>query len=322
MSADPFRHSLVHVFLEEELGGKEAPDLSQAILGKALGEADSGGVSIEAIGSASRRRTWPRWYIPAAAAAAVLIAVTAWMLIPAGYPDMTISGDYQIASGNELQRGAEIRTEEGSAVLELGVYCQVELKPWTTLRVNGSDYKEELFVDVGMIVCSVDSKVGQFGVVSELGSARVKGTKFTVRVEEFGGLRQMRVTVAEGAVEVRGGSIDEILQAGGQRTIIGSEPRRPETAPATKPKDKTDANIVIDPIDPGDNSEFSSASDDDLPALRRKIIAAQERVEQIENEIRRLNEENRFMRKELENRGDPAENTEHQRFKTESPNNE
>ena len=38
MSADPFRHSLVHVFLEEELGGERPPDLSQDILAKAFGD--------------------------------------------------------------------------------------------------------------------------------------------------------------------------------------------------------------------------------------------------------------------------------------------
>ncbi len=314
MSADPFRHSLVHVFLDEELGDKRPPDLSREILAKAFGDEKPGLVSSGSSGASPRRGVRRRWLAPAAAAAAILIiGLTAWLVIPVGYPGLTISGDYEITSGDELQRGVTIRTEEGSAVLALGGYCRVDIKPWTTLRIDGADYGEELFVDVGMVVCSVDSKVGRFGVLSELGSVRVKGTKFTVRVEEFGGLRQMRVTVAEGAVEVSDGTLSSLLQAGKERTIVGSEPRQPETAPVTKPKDNENTDIVIEPIDPGANSEFTSSSDDGLSELRRKIRAAQGRVEQVEKEIRKLREENRLMRKALDEPGDRPENNEHER---------
>jgi hypothetical protein len=322
MSADPFRHSLVHVFLQEELGDKKPPDLSQEILAKAFDDEKPGLVSRRSSGPSLRLRGRRRWPAVAAAAAAILIGLTVWLLMPGGYPGLTISGDYEIASGDELQRGVTIRTEEGSAVLALGGYCQVDIKPWTTLRIDGADYGEELFVEVGMVVCSVDSKVGRFGVLSELGSARVTGTKFTVRVEEFGGLRQMRVTVAEGAVEVSDGSVSGVLPAGKERTIVGSEPRQPETAPVTKPKDNENTDIVIEPIDPGGNSEFTSSSDDGLPELRLKILAAQERVEQVENEIRKLREENRLMQKDLDELVEPAENPEHEQTERQSPNHE
>jgi TolA-binding protein len=130
----------------------------------------------------------------------------------------------------------------------------------------------------------------------------------------------MRVTVAEGAVEVSDGSVSGLLPAGKERTIIGSEPKQPETAPVTKPKDNT--GVVIEPVDPGANSEFTSSSDDGLPELRQKVRAAQERVGQIENEIRRLREENRLMRKELDERGDRPENKEHKQPERERRNNE
>jgi len=316
MSADPFRHSLVHVFLEEELGNQSPPDLSQAILSRAFGDAPGGVVSGRSVG----RWAWPRWSVPAAVAAAILIALTAWLIVPAGYPGLTISGDYKIDSGDTLQRGSTIRTQAGSAVLELGGYCRVDIKPWTTLRIDGSDYSEELFVEVGMAVCSVDSDVGQFGVLSELGSARVRGTKFTVRIEEMGGRRQMWVKVAVGSVEVSGASIRDILLAGQERTLLAPESKQPRVAVATKPGDGT--GVVIDPRDPGQNPEFTSSSDNEEVQLRQKIRTSQQRIERMEAEIRELLQENRRFQKELESRPPTPENKERDSIERESRNPE
>jgi len=316
MSADPFRHSLVHVFLEEELGNQSPPDLSQAILSEAFGDAPGGVV----IGRSVGRWAWPRWSVPVAVAAALLIALTAWLLVPAGYPGLSISGDYKIDSGDTLQRGSTIRTQAGSAVLELGGYCRVDIEPWTTLRIDGDNYSEELFVEVGMTVCSVDSNVGQFAVLSELGSARVKGTKFTVRVEELGGRRQMWVKVAAGSVEVSGGSIRDILLAGQERTIIAGDTRQPKVATATKPGDQTGGKI--DPGDPGHNPESTSSSDNEEARLREKIRTGRKRIEEIEAEIRELLEENRRFQKELKGRRVPPENNERKPVETEPRNPE
>ena len=316
MSADPFRHSLVHVFLEEELGNQSPPDLSQAILSEAFGDVASGVV----IGRSVGRWAWPRWSVPAAVAAALLIALTAWLLVPAGYPGLSISGDYKIISGDTLQRGSTIRTQAGSAVLELGGYCRVDIKPWTTLRIDGDNYSEELFVEVGMAVCGVDSNVGQFAVLSELGAARVKGTKFTVRVEELGGRRQMWVKVAAGSVEVSGGSVRDILLAGQERTIIAGDTKQPKVAAATKPGDQTGGKI--DPGDPEQNPEFTSSSDNEEAKLREQIRTRQELIERIEAEIRMLREENRRFQKELDARRVPPENNERKPIERESPNPE
>ncbi len=314
MSADPFRHSLIHVFLEEELGNDSPPDLSQAILSQAFGDAPGGVVSGRPVG----RWAWPRWSVSAAVAAAILIALTAWLVVPAGYPGLSISGDYKIDSGDTLHRGSTIRTQAGSAVLELGGYCRVDIKPWTTLRIDGSNYSEELFVEVGMAVCSVDSDVGQFGVLSELGSARVRGTKFTVRVEELGGRRQMWVKVAGGSVEVRGGSIRDILLGGQERTLLAPESKQPGVAAATKPG----AGAVIDPGDPGRNPEFTSSSDNEEAQLRRKIRTSEQRIRRMEAEMRKLFEENRRFQKELEARSVPRENKERKPIETEPRNPE
>jgi hypothetical protein len=316
MSADPFRHSLIHVFLEEELGNQSPPDLSQAILSQAFGDVPGGVVSGRSVGRWAR----PQWTVPAAVAAALLIALTAWLLVPAGYPGLTISGDYKIDSGDTLQRGSTIRTQAGSAVLELGGYCRVDIKPWTTLRIDGSDYSEELFVEVGMAVCSVDSDVGQFGVLSELGSARVRGTKFTVRIEEMGGRRQMWVKVAAGSVEVSGASIRDILLAGQERTILAPESKQPRVAAATKPGVGTGA--VIDPGDPGQNPEFTSSSDNEEAQLRQKIRTSQQRIRRMEAEIRELLEENRRFQKELESRPPTPENKERDLIERKSRNPE
>jgi len=316
MSADPFRHSLVHVFLEEELGNQSPPDLSQAILSEAFGDVASGVV----VGRSVGRWAWPRWSVPAAVAAVLLLALTAWLIVPAGYPGLSISGDYKIDSGDRLQRGSTIRTQAGPAVLELGGYCRVDIKPWTTLRIDGSDYNEELFVEVGLAVCSVDSDVGQFAVLSELGSARVRGTKFTVRVEELGGRRQMWVKVAAGSVEVSGASLRDILLAGQERTLLAPERKQPRVATATKPGGNTGA--VIDPGDPGENPEFTSSSDDEEAQLREKIRTSEKLIERIEAEIRELLEENRRFQKELEAPRKLPENKERKPVKTEPRNPE
>ncbi|MDP6634794.1 MAG: FecR domain-containing protein [Phycisphaerae bacterium] len=315
MSADPFRHRLVDLFLREELGEQKPPDLSQAILSRAFGDETLSVALQRSTKPKAGRRKWLRWSIPAAAAAAIVIAFTAWMIMPAGYPDMKISGDYQIASDQALQRGATITTKSGSALLEMGGYCRVEIKPWTILRIDGENRREQLFVDVGMVDCSVDSDVGRFDVLSELGSASVKGTRFSVCVEELGGRRQMRVKVAEGAVEVSGASVRSTLLAGQERTIIGAETDQPQTAPATKPR--TDNGVGIDPVDPGQNPGFTSSSSDEGSLLREQIRTAQERLGRIEAEIGELREENRLLQKELDDRRDLPKNNERERTETE-----
>ncbi|MDP6545776.1 MAG: FecR domain-containing protein [Phycisphaerae bacterium] len=302
MSADPFRQSLIHIFLEEELGNQSPPDLSQAILSEAFGRE----APAAPVGAPAARWAWSRWSVPAALAAAILIALTAWLVAGAGYPGLSISGDYEIVSGETLQRGSTIRTQAGSAVLELGGYCHVDIKPWTTLRIDGDDYSEELFVEVGMAVCSIDSEVGQFAVLSELGEARVRGTKFTVRVEELGGRRQMRIQVADGAVEVSGVSVHDVLLAGQERTLIAAERKQPSVATATKPDAGT--GVVIDPGDPEQNPEFTSSSDNGEANLREQIRTSEQRIKRMEAEIRELLEENRRFQKELEERRAPPEN--------------
>ena len=314
MSADPFRHSLVHVFLEEELGNQSPPDLSQAILSQAFGDAPGGVVSGRSVG----RWAWPRWSAVAAVAAVLVLGLTIWLIVSAGYPGLTISGDYKIDSGDTLRRGSTIRTQAGSAVLELGGYCRVDIKPWTTLSIDGSNYSEELFVEVGMAVCSIDSDVGRFAVLSELGSARVRGTKFTVRVEEMGGRRQMWVKVDAGSVEVSGASVHDILLAGQERTIIAGESKQPKVAAATKP----DTGVEIDLGDPGRNPEFTSSSDNEETKLREKIHAAERLIEKFEAEIRELREENRRFQKELDARRAPPDNNEDKPVERESVNHE
>ncbi|MBL7219518.1 MAG: FecR domain-containing protein [Phycisphaerae bacterium] len=314
MSADPFRHSLVHVFLEEELGNQSPPDLSQAILSQAFGDAPGGVVSGRSVG----RWAWPRWSAVAAVAAVLVLGLTIWLIVSAGYPGLTISGDYKIDSGDTLRRGSTIRTQAGSAVLELGGYCRVDIKPWTTLSIDGSNYSEELFVEVGMAVCSIDSDVGRFAVLSELGSARVRGTKFTVRVEEMGGRRQMWVKVDAGSVEVSGASVHDILLAGQERTIIAGESKQPKVAAATKP----DTGVEIDLGDPGRNPEFTSSSDNEETKLREKIHAAERLIEKFEAEIRELREENRRFQKELDARRTPLDNNEDKPVERESVNHE
>ena len=265
MSDSRFQHRLIHILLQEQVGAETPPDLTQRILSRALPD-----LTFRAQGERSGQRVIRlRWAIPAAAAAAaVAIAVAVWMAAPSGYPAPKASGDFRLVAADKVRRGATIRTEERSAVLELGGYCRVEVRPRTTLRIDGRARAEEVFLKTGTAVCRVDANFGRFTVRTELGTVRVKGTEFTVRVRKEAGRKSMWVKVGAGSVLVSDGRGGEVLSAGQERTIRDSAP--------------------------------AASGTDDEARLRKELRVLQQRTREIEILIRELREDNSRLRKELE----------------------
>lgn len=231
MSDERLEDRLMDVFLAEQVGGLTPPDISPEILARAFATPPPRAGSERPV----RRVILQRWEVPAAVAATILIAFIIWTASLSRYPEPRASGDYSLAAGNRARRGATIRTEEGTALLELGGYCRVEIGPWTTLRINGGRYEEEVFIETGTAVCSVDPDVGKFAVRAELGTVSVRGTEFTVRVGASGGRKSMWVKVTTGSVEVAGAGAGVVLRAGQEWTASTEPPAATPGDGATEP---------------------------------------------------------------------------------------
>jgi len=296
MSADPFRHRLIHVLLREQLGGQTPPDLTDQILDRALDD-----VIVEL---QSNRRTGRivrlRWVVSAAAAAVVILALGIWAISRSPYPAPKASGDFHVVTGDAVGRGSTIRAGDSAAVVELGGYCRIDLGPKTTLRIDGEPGAEEVFLYSGTAVCSVDSDVGKFGVLTELGTARVSGTEFTVRLEQRRGRGSMWVQVASGQVEVDDGSQSEVLLAGGERTIFVGDhkPKPPEIVRRDKPTGGDEPDLPPDM--PTTSTGESTSSSDDSTSLRAEIRDIEKRTRELADLIRKTREENAHLKKQLE----------------------
>jgi hypothetical protein len=117
--------------------------------------------------------------------------------------------------------------------LELGGYTRVEIKPGTTLRIDGEKYAENIAVELGEVQCAVKTGVGSFGVRTSLSAVSVVGTDFTVRVvEERGADRQSEkavlVRVVTGTVALAGEWGDARLAAGEEQLVVTGRERKPE----------------------------------------------------------------------------------------------
>jgi len=309
MSADPFRHRLIHVLLREQLGGETPPNLTDRILDRATSDTDADTDAIVEL-QHTRPIRFPvslRWAMPAAAAAVALLALGIWMAARPRYPAPKASGDFHVVTGDSVRRGATIRSGSSPAVLELGGYCRIDLRPRTTLRIDGGPHAEGIFLEAGTAVCSVDSDVGKFGVLTELGTVRVSGTEFTVRIAQRERRKSMWVKVTAGAVAIDNGSKSEILLAGRERTIFADGPKPPEIVRRDKPSDKPtkttegpgDSTGRPDQKDPGYKDDFSSSADD-TSGLRAEIRALLQQTREIDELIRKTREENARLRRRFE----------------------
>lgn len=190
MNAD--RDRLIDMLLRELLAEESPPDVTDRCLTR--------------VHIASKRR---RWIQVTAVASIAATLVFAWFSIFKGpsYPAPVATGVFEIVDGSEVSRGATLQTRTGKAEVVLGGYSRVVLRPTTTVRLEGTQNDEEVFLKAGQIDCNVDRNVGSFTVRTEVGMVRVKGTRFTVHVFEAMGdgevmEKRMIVSVLVGAVLV------------------------------------------------------------------------------------------------------------------------
>ena len=220
MNLDNDRDRMIHILLEESVGGMKPPDLSGKILARAY----------------PRRRRIPRW-AAACIAASFLIAVIifGWWLLhkpapepdsPSSYPSLVAWGDYGVQDGGPLERGSTLFTDAGSATVKLGGYCTIEMAPQSRLRIEGAEYTEAVFLDRGSISCNVIPQRGSFIVETEVGTVTVTGTEFTVRIIELKGepkMKKMFVHVLVGTVVLAGAWGQIPLTAGESKTVFAAE---------------------------------------------------------------------------------------------------
>lgn len=191
--------------------------------------------------------TWRRWV---AAAAVLLVAVVVcWAVFRGRYPSPRVSGPVRIADARGLGRGTSLYTDAVPARLTLGGYCQVEIQPHCTLRIEGQERKEQIFLERGKVVCEVDRGVGAFSVRTELGKVLVTGTRFSVEVIERKGGEEMRAKTTKGAlvmvVAVVLGSVDvefrgrKVTLVAGRTQVFGAETER------AQPKSGTVTGVVV-----------------------------------------------------------------------------
>lgn len=228
MADDEHLDRLVDTLLHELLGGEVPPDLRERIVSRAF----------------PRRSRWRTWgALAAATAALVLAALGVWWLLahsaarpptveqrppqaPAPYPAARASGRYAIEGRGALARGATLVTEAGAAELVLGGYCHIALAPGTRLRWEGLMRREEVFLFQGQVTCEVETARGGFAVRTEVGTASVAGTRFTVRMTEGDQampVPKMWVRVLAGTVLLAGAGGQTVLTAGEEKTEVKSE---------------------------------------------------------------------------------------------------
>lgn len=164
-----------------------------------------------------RASRWRRWAV--GAVAAVMLAAGGLALLAARYPAPRVSGAYSVVGGGEVGRGSVITAEAPSATLALGGYCRVGLEPGSRLRIEGGKRAEQVFLERGAVTCEADRGVGAFAVRTPVGTASVKGTRFSVRMIEEKGERKMFgkrmfVRVFAGAVLVSGAWGATLLHGG------------------------------------------------------------------------------------------------------------
>jgi ferric-dicitrate binding protein FerR (iron transport regulator) len=195
--ASEVRREFAHVLLE------------QALLDQIASEGRRGGFS-RAARPASR---WRLLALSAAAAAAVFAAGGLFLLRSHRYPPPRVAGAVEITGAGVPGRGAVLRTRSESARLVLGGYSSVSIQPFSTLRVQGGERKEEVMLEQGKVVCEVDSRVGRFAVLTRVGRVSAKGTTFSVELRESTGEEPMlKKGVLMMAVVVMLGSVDVNVQ--------------------------------------------------------------------------------------------------------------
>jgi hypothetical protein len=219
MTLPDFRDRLIDVLLEEELGCEKVPDISAKV----------------AVRLQSRRRMM-RWYLPLSAAAAMaIVALTGWLIFR--YPNPAAYGDFTVADGTRVSRGASLFIGPKGAVIKLGGYCRIDAAPEAVVRIEGDRKAEAVFLESGSLACAVDRSRGAFSVHSAAATVSVTGTRFDVEVlhEKGAGEDQpprLAVSVQAGAVDIECGGVHSTLSAGETRKF-GATQKTAKHAPVT-----------------------------------------------------------------------------------------
>ncbi len=154
------------------------------------------------------------WGLLGAIAACLAVAIGMYFYAPfeGAYPEMRADGSYTVVDGGEFFFSDAATTENDSARLILGNYCNIGIEEKSRLRIDGEDWAEEIFLEKGGMTCEVDRKKGAFAVRTEVGTVSVTGTKFTVQLQEPEGGDKTMITRKNGAalalaVAVMAGSV-------------------------------------------------------------------------------------------------------------------
>jgi hypothetical protein len=212
---DENRDRLIDSLLREELGGDHPPDLADRIVGRAFPQ---------------RRLSLRRFFV--AASILFILGTLSWWLWP-GYPEPRASGDFEVAGGGAVQRGSILRTRDKAATLELGGYSRIEIKPGSTVRIDGEKFDESVFLETGELHCKVERGRGSFAVRTAFGNVSVLGTEFTVEVRDEKGENDMiekrvMVQVVFGAVLLAGAWGESRVFTGEQRVYGADDEQKPE----------------------------------------------------------------------------------------------
>lgn len=168
------------------------------------------------------------------AAALLLAAGLGWYLWPRAprYPAVIVQRDYRTTSGQPLARGSVLVAERGDVALTLGGYCRLRLSAGGTLRLQGKEHAEEVFLLLGRLECDVDSGIGSFVVRTPVGVAHALGTRFVVHVideeveahetEAEPPAMRMTVKVDSGRVSLTGKGQESVLLHRGAARMIAA----------------------------------------------------------------------------------------------------
>lgn len=227
MSTDIWHDRMIHVLLDAELGGDEAPDVKKDVR---LALLRRHSVSFRAA----------RW-VALAASIAVLAGGAAWLTWHWRASNaIEATGEFVVTEGDSLRGGSTVRTSTGPAEFRLGEHACISAGPNTELRFQGSPKHEVLFLQEGEVQCSVRRGQGTMVVETEIGSVWVVGTRFRVALkEETGNMegtvmrKQMIVSVISGTVLVAGSWGKHEVHAGEQlradaRSVVRTTAAQPD----------------------------------------------------------------------------------------------
>ena len=227
MNHDDEQDRLMDMLLEETLGARKPPDLTERILAQAF----------PAPRAASPVKPVLRRIGFALAVAAVLVlSFSLWLHLR--YPSPVATGDFRVAGGGPLQRDSVIIAGNGGAALTLGGYCRVELAPGTALQIGGTPGAEALRLADGQITCDVQHGRGGFIVRTDVGDVLDTGTQFSVALTNEDEVatalqgapmitRKLTVAVVTGAVLVTGVWGQVPLAPGQQQTFTAATTTQP-----------------------------------------------------------------------------------------------